>query len=123
MKGALKTSWTLEFAFMVESLPVFDIMSQGGTNSTPLSCTSCTREASVFDMTSPAPTPTPTTPSEGIRALRNLAGLTLDQVAERAGTSAAYLSRVERGERRMTPKMIGRVTTVIAAQLSLPRAA
>jgi transcriptional regulator with XRE-family HTH domain len=61
---------------------------------------------------------TPTTPGESIRTLRQMAGLTLDQVAAEAGVSAAHLSRVETNERRATPKWLGSVAAVIASHLS-----
>lgn len=55
-----------------------------------------------------------TGPGESVRVLRNLAGLTLDQVAELAGTSASYLSRVETGVETASKLYLGRVTSVIA---------
>lgn len=58
-----------------------------------------------------------TSPGEGLRTLRNMAGLTLDAVASEAGVSAAYLSKVETGQTQATPKWIGMVAEVIAAHL------
>lgn len=58
-----------------------------------------------------------TSPGEGLRTLRNLAGLTLDAVAEEAKVSAAYLSKVETGQAQATPKWIGMVAEVVANHL------
>lgn len=52
-----------------------------------------------------------------LKPLRTLAGLTIDQVAAEANTSAGYISRVENGERKPSPRWIGRVTSVIALHL------
>lgn len=60
---------------------------------------------------------TPTTPGEALRALRNSAGLTLEQVAREAGVSATHLSRVETGAKNATPAWIGAVTEAIAHHL------
>lgn len=60
---------------------------------------------------------TPTTPGEALRALRNSAGMTLEEVAASAGVSATHLSRVENGVRKATPAWIGAVTEAIAAKL------
>ena len=60
---------------------------------------------------------TPTTPGEALRALRNSAGLTLEQVAREAGVSATHLSRVETGAKKATPVWIGAVTEAIAHHL------
>ena len=61
---------------------------------------------------------TTSTPGSSIRTLRAIAGLTLDQVAQEAGVSAAYLSRVETGKSKATPKWLGLVARVIARHLS-----
>lgn len=58
-----------------------------------------------------------TAPGRALRNLRELAGLTLDQVASEAGTSAAHLSRVETGQVRATPQWVGRISEVIARHL------
>lgn len=63
---------------------------------------------------------TPRTPGEALVYLRESAGMTLDEVAQSAGVSASYLSRVETGEKRATPGYIGIVTEVIAARLGSP---
>lgn len=60
---------------------------------------------------------TPTTPGEALRALRNSAGLTLEQVAKEAGVSATHLSRVETGAKSASPAWIGAVTEAIALRL------
>jgi hypothetical protein len=44
--------------------------------------------------------------------------MTLDEVAAEAGVSAAYLSRVESGEKQATPRWLAGVTSVIARRLS-----
>jgi|GEM_PF-4579192 len=59
----------------------------------------------------------PTTPAAGIRALRSLAGLTIERLASEAGTSASYISRVENGERKASARWMGRVTGVISLHL------
>lgn len=61
---------------------------------------------------------TDTSPGAGIRTLRLMAGLTLDQVAQEASVSAAYLSRVETGQTAATPKWLGIVAGVIASHLA-----
>ena len=63
-------------------------------------------------------TTTSAAPGEGIRSLRVLAGMTLDEVAQEAGISAAYLSRVETGQATATPKWLGVVASVIATRLA-----
>lgn len=60
---------------------------------------------------------TPTTPGQALRALRNAAGLTQDQVASEAGVSSTHLSRVENDERRANPVWIGAVAEAIARHL------
>lgn len=55
-----------------------------------------------------------TAAGESIRNLRNIAGLTLDDVAELVPTSTSYLSRVETGKVQPTHFWIGKVTAVIA---------
>lgn len=60
---------------------------------------------------------TPTTPGEALKALRNSAGLTLEQVAQEAGVSATHLSRVETGARNASPAWIGAVAEAIAHHL------
>ena len=54
-----------------------------------------------------------------LRALRILAGLTLEQVSTAAETAPAYLSKVETG--KLTPQIayVARVTTVIAESLKV----
>lgn len=61
---------------------------------------------------------TTTAPGPGIRKLRQLAGMTLDDVAKAAGVSVGYLSRVETGRASATPKWLGMVTAVIAERLT-----
>lgn len=58
------------------------------------------------------------TAGSSIRTLRTMAGMTLDEVADAAGVSAAYLSRVETGRSRAKPTWISTVVSVIAERLS-----
>lgn len=55
---------------------------------------------------------------EALKQLRLLANLTQRQVAEAAGTSETYLSRVEQGHVRPRPRWYGQVTRALADQLS-----
>jgi transcriptional regulator with XRE-family HTH domain len=52
-----------------------------------------------------------------LRVLRNLAGMTLEDVASAAGTSVAYLSKVETGKFIPTKSYIGQVTAVLAERM------
>lgn len=61
---------------------------------------------------------TKTSAGTSIRALRQMANLTLDEVAKEAGVSASHLSRVETGEKHASPQWLGTVATVIARHLS-----
>lgn len=54
---------------------------------------------------------------ESIRALRQLAGMTLIEVAAAADTSIAYLSKVETGKFVPTKQYVAQVTTAIADRL------
>lgn len=56
-------------------------------------------------------------PGETLRNLRKYAGLTLEEVAERADTSIAYLSKVETGKFQPTRTYVAQVTAAIAASL------
>lgn len=85
------------------------------THFSSVSCASSTRGAKFFSMSTAA---IPSGPGVSIRALRTLAGLTLDQVAHEAGVSAAHLSRVETGQVAATPRWLGVVAGVIADHLS-----
>jgi transcriptional regulator with XRE-family HTH domain len=55
---------------------------------------------------------------DSLRSLRNLAGLTLAEVADIGGTSIAYLSKVERGEFVPTKRYVAQVTSAIAGVLA-----
>jgi transcriptional regulator with XRE-family HTH domain len=55
-----------------------------------------------------------TSPAANLRILREYAGLTLAQVAEAAGTSESWLSKIETGKRPASKEFIGRVAGVIA---------
>ena len=52
-------------------------------------------------------------PMNRIRDLRLAAGLTLDEVARRAGTSVQQLSRLERGHRRLTDAWMRRIAAAL----------
>ena len=58
-------------------------------------------------------------PGSGLRAYRQAEGLTLAQLSARTGASGAYLSRVERGQRVLSPSM----ALMIATRLGVPLAA
>ena len=60
--------------------------------------------------------PQPTT-GQALRRLPEVAGLTLDQVADRADVSAAYLSRVENGKSRPSVQWIAAVVKELGAGL------
>lgn len=61
--------------------------------------------------------PSPLTAGASIRTLRNLAGMTLEEVAEAADTSIAYLSKVETGKFTPTKGYVAQVTIAIANRL------
>lgn len=52
-----------------------------------------------------------------IRALRKLAGMTLAETADAAGTAVAYLSKVETGKLTPTKAYVAQVTVAIATRL------
>ena len=54
---------------------------------------------------------------KSLRFLRELAGLTLAEVAVSAQTSVSYLSKVETGSEQATAQYIGRVTGAIADRM------
>lgn len=49
-----------------------------------------------------------------IRTMREALGLTLEQLAERAGCDAGYLSRVERGERNPSRYFLAHLAEVLS---------
>jgi len=53
-----------------------------------------------------------------IRELREAANLTLETVAERAGTSPQQISRLEKGERKLSPDWMRRVAKALAVRPS-----
>lgn len=53
-----------------------------------------------------------------LRVLREEAGLTARAVAERAGVSESYLSRVETGKAIPAPTWVGTVAAAIASAIS-----
>lgn len=55
---------------------------------------------------------------QSIRTLRQLAGLTLKDVAIRADTAISYLSKVETGKFIPAPAFVAKVTAVIADSLA-----
>lgn len=63
-------------------------------------------------------TKTTTEQGRALRSLREMAGLTAEDVAREAGVSAAYLSRVENGKAAPTPRWVGTVSVVIASHLA-----
>lgn len=58
------------------------------------------------------------TTGQALRRLREVAGLTLDQVADRADISAAYLSRVETGKCRPSVQWTAVVTKALSAGMT-----
>lgn len=56
-------------------------------------------------------------PGAAIRTLRTMSGLTLQQVANRADTAIAYLSKVERDELAPSQDYVARVVRVIADEI------
>lgn len=60
---------------------------------------------------------------EVLRRLRVLAGLTLQQVADGADTSVAYLSKVERGQLVPSDEYVGKIAQFAASRISVPVAA
>ncbi|MBL3699277.1 XRE family transcriptional regulator [Leucobacter luti] len=58
-----------------------------------------------------------TSSGEALRHLRVKAGLTLQQVAEGADTSTAYLSKVERGQLFPSDEYVGKVAGFAASHL------
>lgn len=57
-------------------------------------------------------------PGAAIRSLRELAGITLKEVAEGADTSVSYLSKVENGVFVPTRGYVGRVIAFISSQMT-----
>jgi transcriptional regulator with XRE-family HTH domain len=56
--------------------------------------------------------------AERVRSLRSARGLTLDELAERAGVSRAMLSRIERGESSPTAVILDRVASGLNTSLA-----
>lgn len=56
-------------------------------------------------------------PGTAIRQLREMAGMTLTDVAKAADTAVAYLSKVELGQKEPTRSYVAKVTSAIAAHL------
>lgn len=52
-----------------------------------------------------------------LRSLRKLAGMTLAEAAEAAGTAPAYLSKVENGKLKSSKAYVAQVTVAIASRL------
>lgn len=57
-------------------------------------------------------------PAANLRILRIHAGLTLQQVADAAGTSESWLSKIETGKKTASKAFIGRVAGVIADNMA-----
>lgn len=58
------------------------------------------------------------TPGRALRVLREQSGLTARELAERAGVSESYLSRVETGREAASPAWIGNVAAAISRALA-----
>ncbi|WP_156316482.1 helix-turn-helix domain-containing protein [Leucobacter japonicus] len=56
-------------------------------------------------------------PGTALKSLREMASLTLKEVAAGADTSISYLSKVENGVLQPTPTYVARVVTHIAASI------
>ena len=69
--------------------------------------------ATIFGMA----TQTEISSGEVLRHLRTRAGLTLQQVAEGADTSTAYLSKVERGQLIPTDEYVGKIAQYASSKL------
>lgn len=59
----------------------------------------------------------PTIPAR-LKALRAARGLTLDELAHRAGVSRAMISRIERGEASPTAALLGRICAALGLSLA-----
>ena len=57
--------------------------------------------------------------SEGLKAQRDLRGWSQAQAAVRLGVSQPYLAMLERGQRRLTPKLARRVVEVYGLSASM----
>ena len=53
-----------------------------------------------------------------IRAYRNLQGLTQEDLAERAGLHDTYIGQVERGEKNLTIKSLGKIASALGVAAS-----
>lgn len=62
-------------------------------------------------------TNTPNDTGLALRVMREAQGLTLRQLAEKAGVNFAYLSQVERGERTPNPRWLRSVLDALADNL------
>lgn len=71
----------------------------------------------------PASAPTDEAVGRSLRTLRQLAGLTLEDVARIAETSVAYLSKVETGKFVPSKTYVRQVTTAIARSMGETAAA
>lgn len=60
-----------------------------------------------------------TTPGQGLRALRTLARMTLEEVAALAGSGQSYLSQVENGKASPSNAYVAKVSAVIAERLKV----
>ena len=69
---------------------------------------------SAFVLTRSADRPSSWIPT--LRAVRMARGLGLRETAERAGITAAYLSRVERGQRQLSVDALGRLAKVLGLE-------
>lgn len=51
-----------------------------------------------------------------IRELRQARGMSLEEVGRRSGLTVQYLSRIERGERRLTDTLMHRIAAALTVQ-------
>ncbi len=62
-------------------------------------------------------TNTPAIQGQALRVMRVAQGLTLRELAEKAGVNHAYLSQVERGDKTPNPRWLRSVTDALADNL------
>lgn len=55
---------------------------------------------------------------QSLRSLRKFAGLTLDDIAQRSGCAASYLSKVETGKLTPADSFVARVATAVTEALN-----
>jgi transcriptional regulator with XRE-family HTH domain len=55
---------------------------------------------------------------DALRSVRKASGLTLEQLAQRAGTAPSYLGRVERGERSPSSEWVDSITRALGKRFA-----